>query len=166
VQFDPMKPTLKAPGSKRLKLGYDELLSHFAFKFNFRRYNLDLPRMFEDYVHRVGRTGRAGMTGRATSFYTVGWCRLKPMFASTESDVVRFASLTQRLRVALSDLTTCFFIRGACFQRLKLNCNELLSNVAFKFNLRRYHTDRDSFIVAQIKRALQELEARTLNPQP
>ena len=32
--------------------------------------NLDLPRMFEDYVHRVGRTGRAGMTGRATSFYT------------------------------------------------------------------------------------------------
>ena len=32
--------------------------------------NLDMPRMFEDYVHRVGRTGRAGMTGRATSFYT------------------------------------------------------------------------------------------------
>ena len=32
--------------------------------------NLDLPRLFEDYVHRVGRTGRAGMTGRATSFYT------------------------------------------------------------------------------------------------
>ena len=32
--------------------------------------NLDLPRMFEDYVHRVWRTGRAGMTGRATSFYT------------------------------------------------------------------------------------------------
>jgi ATP-dependent RNA helicase DDX5/DBP2 len=51
--------------------------------------NLDLPRAFEDYVHRVGRTGRAGMTGRSTSFYT----------------------------------------------------------------------DRDSFIVAQIKRALQELEA-------
>ena len=51
--------------------------------------NLDLPRNFEDYVHRIGRTGRAGMTGRSTSFYT----------------------------------------------------------------------DRDSFIVAQIKRALMELEA-------
>eukprot|EP00241_Pyramimonas_parkeae_P015264 CAMPEP_0114316298 /NCGR_PEP_ID=MMETSP0059-20121206/23111_1 /TAXON_ID=36894 /ORGANISM="Pyramimonas parkeae, Strain CCMP726" /LENGTH=561 /DNA_ID=CAMNT_0001442185 /DNA_START=97 /DNA_END=1782 /DNA_ORIENTATION=- len=32
--------------------------------------NLDLPRSFEDYVHRIGRTGRAGATGRATSFYT------------------------------------------------------------------------------------------------
>lgn len=24
----------------------------------------------EDYVHRIGRTGRAGSTGQATSFYT------------------------------------------------------------------------------------------------
>lgn len=24
----------------------------------------------EDYVHRIGRTGRAGASGRATSFYT------------------------------------------------------------------------------------------------
>jgi len=32
--------------------------------------NMDLPRNFEDYVHRIGRTGRNGMTGRATSFYT------------------------------------------------------------------------------------------------
>ena len=24
----------------------------------------------EDYVHRIGRTGRAGLTGQATSFYT------------------------------------------------------------------------------------------------
>eukprot|EP00252_Welwitschia_mirabilis_P024891 TRINITY_DN7583_c0_g1_i1.p1 TRINITY_DN7583_c0_g1~~TRINITY_DN7583_c0_g1_i1.p1 ORF type:complete len:589 (-),score=140.01 TRINITY_DN7583_c0_g1_i1:180-1946(-) len=32
--------------------------------------NLDLPKSMEDYVHRIGRTGRAGMIGRATSFYT------------------------------------------------------------------------------------------------
>ena len=32
--------------------------------------NLDLPRALEDYVHRIGRTGRGGATGRATSFYT------------------------------------------------------------------------------------------------
>jgi len=39
VQVDPVKPTLKAPGTKRLKPKYDEPLSKFAFKFNLRRYN-------------------------------------------------------------------------------------------------------------------------------
>jgi ATP-dependent RNA helicase RhlB len=29
--------------------------------------NFDLPQDFEDYVHRIGRTGRAGATGRAIS---------------------------------------------------------------------------------------------------
>jgi len=33
-----MKPTLKAPGTKRLKLNCDEQLSNSAFKFNLRRY--------------------------------------------------------------------------------------------------------------------------------
>ena len=32
-----MKLTLKAPGSQRLKLKYDDLLSNVAFKFNLRR---------------------------------------------------------------------------------------------------------------------------------
>jgi hypothetical protein len=35
-----MKSMLKAPGSKRLKLVYDESPSNFAFKFNLRRYTL------------------------------------------------------------------------------------------------------------------------------
>lgn len=30
--------------------------------------NYDMPKTIEDYVHRVGRTGRAGMSGRALSF--------------------------------------------------------------------------------------------------
>ena len=33
-----MKPKLTPPGSKRLKLKCDILLSHSAFKFNLRRY--------------------------------------------------------------------------------------------------------------------------------
>ena len=37
-----MKPMLKAPGTKRLKLTYDELLSSFAFNFNLRRYTMRL----------------------------------------------------------------------------------------------------------------------------
>jgi len=39
VQVDPIKPTLKAPGPKRLELGYDAQLSSFAFTFNLRRCN-------------------------------------------------------------------------------------------------------------------------------
>ena len=43
VQVDPINPTLKAPGIKRLKLKYYELLSNFAFKFNLRRYTSAWP---------------------------------------------------------------------------------------------------------------------------
>jgi hypothetical protein len=44
VQVDPIKPTLKAPGAKRLKLNCDEPLSNFAFNFNLRRYSKRLSR--------------------------------------------------------------------------------------------------------------------------
>jgi len=40
VQVDPIQTTLKAPGTKRLKLRCVEVLSSFAFKFNLRRYCL------------------------------------------------------------------------------------------------------------------------------
>jgi len=39
VQVDPMKPMLKARGTERLKLEYDESPSNFAFKSKFRRYS-------------------------------------------------------------------------------------------------------------------------------
>jgi hypothetical protein len=35
-----MKPVLTTPGSKRLKLNYDEPLSSFAFEFSLRRHTL------------------------------------------------------------------------------------------------------------------------------
>jgi hypothetical protein len=43
VQVDPMKPKLNPPGSKRLKLKYDKLLSGFAFEFYLRRYTAGYP---------------------------------------------------------------------------------------------------------------------------
>jgi len=44
-----MKPTLKAPGTNRLKLKPEEPLSSFAFKFNLRRYSEEDRRLqFED----------------------------------------------------------------------------------------------------------------------
>ena len=32
--------------------------------------NFDLPRDIDDYVHRIGRTGRAGHSGLATAFFS------------------------------------------------------------------------------------------------
>jgi ATP-dependent RNA helicase RhlE len=32
--------------------------------------NYDLPKMAEDFIHRVGRTGRAGSQGRASTLFT------------------------------------------------------------------------------------------------
>ena len=66
MQVDPIKPTLKAPGTKRLKLQYDEPLSSFAFKFNLRRYNQG----FQD-VLRILRGPQC--LGR---LHWVGRCRL------------------------------------------------------------------------------------------
>lgn len=31
--------------------------------------NFDLPQSIDEYVHRIGRTGRVGNKGKATSFY-------------------------------------------------------------------------------------------------
>ena len=31
--------------------------------------NYDLPKTVDEYVHRIGRTGRCGHVGKATSFY-------------------------------------------------------------------------------------------------
>jgi hypothetical protein len=38
MQVDPIKHTLNAPGTTRLKVKCDELVSSFAFKFKLRRY--------------------------------------------------------------------------------------------------------------------------------
>jgi len=58
VQVDPIKPLLKPPGTKRLKLKCDVLLSNLAFKFNLRRYItgtevLDVVRQRQVWVRRT-----------------------------------------------------------------------------------------------------------------
>jgi len=57
VQVAPIKTTMKAPGTQRLKLKYDQPLSNFAFKFNLRRHDevfaalpsAGLPRVLHDH---------------------------------------------------------------------------------------------------------------------
>jgi len=43
VHDDPIKPTLKAPGTTRSKLTYENLLSSSAFNFNLRCYMKATP---------------------------------------------------------------------------------------------------------------------------
>jgi hypothetical protein len=72
VQVDPIKPTLKAPGIKLLKLKCDKPLSNFAFKFNSRRYTEDaeaviaVSKSFNIHAQVVGRVeaveGRSKVT--------------------------------------------------------------------------------------------------------
>ena len=59
MQVVPIKPTLKAPGTKRLKLKYDATLSNFAFKFNLRRYTVGALRAWAAHV-RTRRRLRVG----------------------------------------------------------------------------------------------------------
>ena len=54
VQLDPMKPKLKLPGTKRLKLKRDILLSNSAFKFNLRRYIKRIQFIADVYKCPVG----------------------------------------------------------------------------------------------------------------
>ena len=44
MQVDPIKLTLKAPGSERLKLKYDNPLSDFPLSFDLRRYMTEAAR--------------------------------------------------------------------------------------------------------------------------
>ena len=56
MQVDPVKPNLKPPGTKRLKLNCDELRSTSAFKFNMRRF------MMKDDAEDAAPSYSAAMT--------------------------------------------------------------------------------------------------------
>ena len=64
-------------------LSVKAILKPYLFKINFSFFNhptditdikfvinFDFPNNVEDYVHRIGRTARAGRTGTAISFFT------------------------------------------------------------------------------------------------
>jgi len=88
-----MKPTLKAPGSERLKLEHEKLLSHFAFKFNLRRYNTearDAPPVAPNA--NASAAGKKGGKASKKSAPLVEWkwagnCT-RPLFSSTSAVLV------------------------------------------------------------------------------
>jgi hypothetical protein len=64
VQVAPIRPTLKAPGTKRLKLQYDDTAFNFSFRIQLAPLHHD-----DDDEEPVAHTPR-------TSFTEVGRCRL------------------------------------------------------------------------------------------
>jgi len=52
-----MKPKLKPPGTKCLKLEYDGLLSNFGFKFNLRRYTVAVSARAERWLFEAKARG-------------------------------------------------------------------------------------------------------------
>ena len=78
MQVDHIKPSLKAPGIKLLKLKYDKLLSNFAFKFNLRRYTLDDDGASDPYceVALVDPKGMSPEQSQAGAY-------TRPLFSST-----------------------------------------------------------------------------------
>ena len=81
MQVDPIKPTLKAPGIKLLKLKYDEVLSSSALKFNVRRHTLVVTPLLSPEWCASGRYRRetAAVVG-VTAGVEAGdeWCALCP----------------------------------------------------------------------------------------
>src|SRR5271155_716058 len=57
--------------------------------------NYDLPKMAEDFIHRVGRTGRAGLQGRASTLVT-----------GVETIELRNIERTLKLRIERKQITT------------------------------------------------------------
>ncbi len=65
--------------------------------------NYDMPANSEDYVHRIGRTGRAGKTGHAISFATSaqeGWIKNLERFLKTKLTISALPTLpSERLLI-------------------------------------------------------------------
>jgi hypothetical protein len=76
-QVDPIKHTLKAPGTRRLKLEFDELLSSFAFSFKLRRYTL--ARAPHGGVLSITSTDTAALFG----LYPAARACTRPLLTST-----------------------------------------------------------------------------------
>ncbi len=71
--------------------------------------NYDLPQIAEDYIHRIGRTGRAGATGYSTSFLAPEdqrrWTEIEALLKKTDSAVPRAVAGKQTRAANADDLT-------------------------------------------------------------
>jgi ATP-dependent RNA helicase DeaD len=78
--------------------------------------NFDLPQVAEDYIHRIGRTGRAGATGTATSFVTNEdielWREIAKLLKKTGSPVPNPIQRKQARPANIEDVEAEVFVPG------------------------------------------------------
>jgi hypothetical protein len=98
VQVDPIKPTLKAPGTKRLKLKHDEVLSKCAFKINLRRYTQPAARAAAVAAQPAAP---AGLDQLNATFATTGTSTT----TSTTGTTTTIAAQVERRSVPVEDLS-------------------------------------------------------------
>lgn len=64
--------------------------------------NYDLPKSIDEYVHRIGRTGRVGNRGQAVSFYDsekvcyTFYCGLSKIYIISQKSTANYPLLTAR----------------------------------------------------------------------
>ena len=136
MQDDPIKPKLKPPETKRLKLNYDEPLSRFAFKFSLRNYS-SVTRDLDNFL-ADGDDGGAPAAERA--YYTVYGLRKQADHSRSEilndPEEPRTAASWLGRVVQVDPIKPTMKAPGA--KRLKLKYDEVLSNFAYNLNLRCY----------------------------
>ena len=107
VQVDPIKPTLKSPGAKRLKLICDDPLSNFAFNFNLRRYNTVL-----DCFSRKWRlAGAWGFHSSTSQLNVITWRSNNPRTTSTHHRLISCQHSARGLHSSTSQLNVRTFCR-------------------------------------------------------
>ncbi|XP_045452510.1 ATP-dependent RNA helicase vasa [Melitaea cinxia] len=80
--------------------------------------NYDLPKSIDEYVHRIGRTGRVGNRGKAVSFF------------DSEKDVALVADLAKILRQADQSIPDFLQGGGAKFKLFKFICLQNFNNAS------------------------------------
>jgi hypothetical protein len=77
VQDEPIKPTLKVPGTQRLKLKYDEVVSSCAVNLNLRHCPTVLVQSSSTTTSIIISLVGASELSVKMAVYMVQWCKLK-----------------------------------------------------------------------------------------
>ena len=75
-------------------------------------FNYDMPGTAEDYVHRIGRTARAGAKGKAYSFFTANNARLAKQIVGVLEEASQTVPPQLREYAAVSGGNASFRGRG------------------------------------------------------